>query len=186
MADDAQKEQDAPEEAEEAKGGNPLFFIIVVVLVLLIAGVAGFLVFRMFLAPKLVVEEDTGEVDGGAMQLDIPENPQPMTLDTHFVNVMRDAGEPASTLVFQVTIECANLETFALVDMHKSRFEDMITKLHDSRTRDELDDVLQLKNSIQRQAVQKSNDLIKRLQLGEPNPEIRITAVFHNTLAVQE
>ena len=42
-----------------------------------------------------------------------------------------------------------------------------------------------MKESIQRQAVQKSNDLLRRLQ-EKPRDDIKITAVLHQKFAVQD
>jgi hypothetical protein len=92
---------------------------------------------------------------------------------------------PASILVYGVSVECNNAETATLVQTHLARFVDIINKLHDSRTRSELDNTLLMKESIQRQAVQKSNDLLRRLQ-EKPRDDIKITAVLHQKFAVQD
>ncbi|MCH7910358.1 MAG: hypothetical protein IIB38_12160 [Candidatus Hydrogenedentes bacterium] len=148
----------------------------------LLAVLAGLLTFRFVLAPMLEPPEMAAMEE---VEDPIPLAPVMLMFDTSFVNVIREGDFPASTLVFGVTLECMNQETANLIEYHKPRFIDMIIKLHDSRTRVELDDSLTLKNSIQRQAVQKCNDLLRRLQ-ASPNPDIKVTAVFHHSFTVQD
>lgn len=181
MSDEAKAEE---QKGEEKPGGNPLVPIIIAAVVLSIAAGGGFGVYRFVLAPRLAVQ-DPGEADSTLPDDTIPKSPVSLQFDQKFVNLVRDGDGPAAILVFQVTLECANQATFDVIAMHRIRFEDMLIKLHDSRTRVELDDTLALKTSIQRQAKQKANDLLQRLQ-AKPNPENRITGVFHNLFAVQE
>ena len=164
---------------EESSSGI-ISTLIVVAIVLALAGGGGFFVYRFVIAPRLATDNGAPEVVAD----EIPAMPINVEFPQKFVNIMRVANEPASTLVFQVTLECNNQQTADLINMHKIRFEDMIIKLHDSRTRDELDDVLALKTSIQRQAKQKSNDLLQRL--GAPEGEMQVTEVFHNLFMVQD
>lgn len=171
------------DEVTEAEGGGSgiVSTLIVVAIVLAVAGGAGLLVYRFAIAPRLA--EDPAAPEAPAED-PIPLMPVNVEFPQKFVNIMREGNEPASTLVFQVTLECNNQPTADLINMHKIRFEDMIIKLHDSRTRDELDDVLALKTSIQRQARQKANDLLQRL--GAPPEEMQVTDVFHNLFMVQD
>ena len=149
---------------------------------ILVAVLAGLLPFRLVLAPPLRAPE-MAEMDEDYDP--IPVHPVMFMLDTAFVNVVREGDFPAATLMFGVTLECNNQLTADLIGMHRARFVDMIIKLHDSRTRVELDDTLALKISIQRQAMQKCNDLLRRLQ-ASPDSEVRVTAVFHHTFTVQD
>lgn len=172
-------EPDVP--AEQGSEDSIISTLIVVAIVLALAGGGGFFLYRLAIAPRLA--DDTAAVETAPEDV-IPVMPVNVEFPQKFVNIMREANEPASTLVFQVTLECNNQETANLINMHKIRFEDMIIKLHDSRTRDELDDVLALKVSIQRQAKQKANDLLQRL--GAPPGEMQVTDVFHNLFMVQD
>lgn len=181
MSDEAKTEE---ENVEEKAGGNPLIPIVIAAVVLLIAAGGGFGVYRLVLAPRLAVDDPGGD-DPTLPDDTIPPNPVSLQFDQKFVNLVRDDDSPAAILVFQVTLECANQVTFDTIVKHRIRFEDMLIKLHDSRTRAELDDTLALKTSIQRQARQKANDLLRRVQ-AKPDPENQITGVFHNLFAVQE
>lgn len=181
MADEVNEEQE-PQEKPSKKGSGAIVKYGILALVVAVAGVAGFATFRLVLAPMLGAPEEE-EIEE-ARDL-IPLNPAMIILQDSFVNVVREGDLPASTLLFGVTLECNNQATADLISAYLPRFVDRINKLHDSRTRTELDDVLILKESIQRQALQKCNDILKRLQ-STPDPEIRVTAVFHHTFAVQD
>lgn len=178
MSEEANEEQQQPEKGNR---GN-LITIVIALIVVIVAVVGGLLTYRLVIAPMLAPPEEATEQE---KYEEIPLNPVMVAFEDSFVNVMREQDLPASTLLFGVTLECTNQETADLIELHRVRFKDMISKLHDSRTRAELDDVLLLKESIQKQAKQKCNDLLKRL-MGDANPEMRITAVFHSTFAVQD
>lgn len=176
------KPKDTPEPAP--KKGGIVGKIAVIGTVLAIAAAGGVATYWFVLAPMLSTDgEDVVE----AAPRDIPLNPVYVALEDRFVNViMNDPATPASTLVYGVTLECNNQMTADLVKAHMPRFVDMINKLHSSITRDELDDTLLITESIQRQALQKANDILERIQ-GEPvNPEIRVTAVSHQMFAVED
>lgn len=179
------EEANESQENQEGSGGrSPLVSVIVSVIVLALAAGGGFAVYQFVLAPRLAADgEDTEPAEMASDA--IPVNPVNVQFDQRFVNVMRDNDEPAAMLVFQVTLECSDQITANIIDLHRPRFEDMLIKLHDSRTRDELDDVLALKSSIQRQAEQRANDLLDRL-LHESAAEHRVTDVFHNLFMVQD
>ena len=180
MAEEEQEQQ--PKDGKDGKGAGALIRMGIVAFVVLGAAVGGFVTFQFVLAPMLA-DEDGGEE--AEPKTTIPLNPVTIAFDDSFVNVMREDEAPASTLVYGVTLECNNQMTADVVEAYLPRFVDMIGKLHDSRTRSELDDVLSLKESIQRQALQKCNAMLKKMQ-DDPDPAIRITAVFHHTFAVQD
>lgn len=168
-------------QGEQASGGG-FGRILLVVAVVLVAAIAGLSTYLFVLAPMLkkpdaVVQAEVVEA--------MPANPVFIEFPQTPVNVIREGEMPASTLLFGVTLECNNPETAALVQAHRARFVDIINKLHDSRTRSELDDTLLIKESIERQALQKCNDLLRRLQ-DTPNDDIKITAVLHHTFVVQD
>ncbi len=179
MADDAKKDA-AP---AEASGGGLGKFLLPVGLVL-VAAIGGLATYLFVLAPMLAQDESSVEAKATTDEL-MPSAPAMITLPDGFVNVMRDGEMPASILVYGVSLECNNQATADIVNAHLARFIDIINKLHDSRTRSELDDTLLMKESIQRQATQKANDLLRRLQQ-EPDDTIRITAVLHHKFAVQD
>lgn len=174
MADEV-KSEEAP-----AKG-NPVIRIVLVGVLVLTAGAGGFATWVFVLAPMLESPEaDTVE----AAEPSIPLNPVMFPFEDAFVNVIMDADLPASTLVYGVTFECANPETIALVTAHKARFVDMLLKLHSGLHRKDLDAPMLIQESIQRQALQKANDILKRL--GADPKVVRITAVFHHSFLVDD
>jgi hypothetical protein len=87
--------------------------------------------------------------------------------------------------MYGVTLECNNQVTADLIMANMARFADMISKLHDSRLRSELDDLKTLKISIQNDIRQKSNAMLRQLQ-GKPNEDIMVTNVFHRTMIVDD
>lgn len=180
MAEDAKaKKEDAP----EASGGG-LGKILMPVGLLLVAAIAGLATYLFVLSPMLAEQVESEEAKASTDEM-LPSAPVVIELPDSFVNVIRDGDMPSSILLYGVSIECNNAETAQLVEAHRARFVDIINKLHDSRTRSELDDTLLMKESIQRQAVQKANDLLRRLQ-EKPQDDIRITAVLHQKFAVQD
>lgn len=175
-------DEEIQEQTEEKPSGGGIGKIILVLVVALVAAIGGLATYLFVLKPMLeasalvaeAVEEDP--IPLAPVYIEFPQTP---------VNVIRDGEAPAATLLFGVTLECENEVTSQLVTRYQALFVDMINKLHDSRTRAELDDVLLIKESIQRQLMQKTNDLLKRLQ-GESADNIRITSVLHHTFVVQD
>lgn len=179
MAEEVKEEQ---QEETPSKSSGAMVKAGIAVGVIVAAVVGGLLFYRLVLGPML---GSSGEEEGEGEQISIPLNPVMVVFEDTFVNVMRDGDMPAATFLFGVTLECINQETADIIGVHHARFVDMLNKLHDSRTRGELDDVVVLKESIQRQALQKCNDLLRRIE-GNPDTDNLVTAVFHQTFAVQD
>lgn len=178
--------EEAKEEEPEAKSGGVLGKIILVLGVVLVAAIGGLSTYLFVLKPML--EKAAAELVASEQESDgdpIPLMPVEIEFPQTAVNVMREGQAPAATLLFGVTLECENAATAELVNRHQARFVDMINKLHDSRTRSELDDVLLIKESIQRQALQKANEILMRLQDTSADT-VRITSVLHHTFVVQD
>lgn len=93
------------------------------------------------------------------------------------------AALATSTFFLQPALS-SNEATAQIVEGHKARFKNMGDELHSYRTRNELNDPL-VKQSIQRQIVDKANQILRHLQ-AEPNPANRIAAVFHDQLGVRD
>lgn len=178
------EEEEEQEEESPQKKGRGVIQLIVVGAVIALAAIGGLATYMFVIAPMLG-EDEASEETASVLDDKIPVLPVTIVLEQTPVNVVREGAGPASMLLFGVTLECNDQETANLVQLHRARFVDIIGKLHDSRTRDELDDVLLIKESIQRQALQKCNDLLERLQ-EEPAENIRITAVLHHTFVVQD
>ena len=168
-------EKEASEETPEKKGGK--MGLIIGLVAIVIAAVGGFAVYSMVIAPMLAPEE--GEVIVEEVN-PIPTMPVNYPFEVAMVNLMRDGDESAGVLMFEVTFECANETTKTIIDTYKPRYVDMLNKLHSSRTRDEVDDILQFQLSVQRQAKQKANDMLKQMTPpdfdGDPP---MVTGVFH-------
>jgi len=131
------------------------------------------------LAPLFVAESEEKSYT-------VPKNATTVAFDSRFVNVvMPDPDMPASTLVFQVTLECLNPTTADLVIAHQPRFYDILVKLHTSLGREELNDSRSIMDSIQRQALQQCNGALVMI-LGKEDPDYRITDVFHENFSVQD
>ncbi len=177
--------EEVNEERPEKEASGAVGKIILILGVVLVAAIAGLATYLFVLSPML---DEAAEVAASEQVSDedpIPLEPVVVEFPQTPVNVIREGQAPASMLLFGVTLECENQETAALVTKHQARFRDMINKRHDSRTRSELDDVLLIKKSIQKQIKQKANDMLKQMQ-EEPADNIRITAVFHHTFTVQD
>lgn len=168
------------EEVEQKKGGGYGKYAAVGILVL-IAGIGGYLTYSFFMAPLLATDEEVAKVE----EAPIPKMPFKVEFPQLPVNVIRDGEMPASMLLFGVTFECANEPTADLIAAYQPRFTDMIIKLHSSKTRAELDDSLAAMESIQRQALQKANAILQRVQ-EEPDETIEVTAVLHSVFTVQD
>ncbi|MGI6458600.1 MAG: hypothetical protein ACOX5J_00625 [Candidatus Hydrogenedentales bacterium] len=116
-------------------------------------------------------------------------NPDSVTVDFEesvaSVKMPEDIQLPASLLSFQVSLECNDPVTAALIGKHMARFTDMINKQHEFRARAELDDP-RVKTEIQKTILLEANTILKQLQPGPPNPNIRVTAVFHKRFLVSD
>lgn len=180
MTDEVQ-DAESPEAGETGGGGRSFVKIGIFAGVILGAAIAGFLVFRFVLAPMLGPPEEGDESDEDFLGLI---SPYTVAFDDGFVNLRREGDMAAATLLFGITLECSTQDTIDLIELYKPRFTDLLHKLHDSRTRAEVDDTLTFKKSVQKQALQKCNDLLKQIQ-GEETDHF-VTAVFHHALAVQD
>ena len=180
MTDETQ-EAEAPEASETGRGGRSFVKIGIFAAVILGAALAGFFVFRFVLAPMLGPQEEAGDSDEEPLGII---SPFTVAFDDGFVNLRREGDMSAATLLFGITLECSTQGTIDLIDLYKPRFTDLLHKLHDSRTREEVDDTLNFKKSVQKRALQKCNDLLKQIQ-GEETDHF-VTAVFHHALAVQD
>lgn len=185
MADKKEKPAEAP-----AKGGG-MGRLVMMAGVILVAAIGGLATYLFILAPVLkdpAAEHGEAHADEHGEHGEeehIPHHAVNVELPTVVVNVMREGDGPAPLLQFGVTLEVSNHDTELMVEKYKGRFVDIINKLHDSRTRKELDDTLLIKESIQRQALQKCNELLKKVQ-EKPSDENKVTAVLHHTFVVQD
>lgn len=176
----AEENETAEEGEETTKSGGKSGLIIALVAILLAAGI-GFAVYMFVLKPKLP-DENTMPEEPVKPANTIPQDPKNHTFAMATVNLMREGDESAGILLYQISFECANERTVDFIMTYEPRFIDMVNNLHASRTRDEVDDILQFKLSIQRQIKQKANDMLDQMTPDddEGDPPM-VTGVFHNT-----
>ena len=177
--------EEVNEERPEKESSGAIGKIVLVLGVVLVAAIGGLTTYLFVLKPMLEEAAAVAASEQVSNEDPIPLMPVEVEFPQKPVNVIRDGQAPAAMLLFGVTLECENEATAELVRRHQARVVDMVNKLHDSRTRAELDDVLLIKESIQRQARQKGNDILRRLQ-EDPDDNIRITDVFHHTFVVND
>jgi len=173
---------DPQEEAiqpEGTKGKRSIIRVLGVVLgIVMTFAIIGLLVFRLVVQPRLT--EDPAQP---AATVNLNTVPFPFE-DAYVTVIMPSENMLASTLLYEVTFDCSNQETFNLVTKYKSRFVAMLRKLHSYKTRAELDDPL-VEESIRKQILQESNALIMEI-LGGEDPEMRIEAVYHEKFYIQD
>lgn len=178
MADEPQPAVPVPKKSSLA--GLLIWLGVAFMVAVLGALVLYFVMFR----PRLA--EEGGPVDAGSGD---KLNPNTVTVDfdesVASVKMPQDSQLPASLLSFQVSLECNDQITAALVQKHIARFTDMINKQHEFRSRAELDDP-RVKADIQKTILLEANTILKQLQPGPPDPNIRVTAVFHKRFLVSD
>ncbi len=168
------EEKEASE--DKVKKSGKMGLIILLVLLLLAVG-GGLAVYKFVIAPKLA--DDNGEMNPPPPVNLIPPAPVNYPFDMSTVNLMREGDAAAGILMYQISFECLNLETSEIIELYKPRFVNMLNQLHASRTRDEVDDILLFQTSVQRQALQKANDMLEQMKLPDSEMELKVTGVFH-------
>ena len=177
------EEQEAPVAAEEEgkKSSSMVRTLGLAIGALMVVAIAALVVFKVVLAPRLAGEDETKKVEDVPDIGDkIPLNAVTVAFDESIaaVKLPLDSELSSSILSHQVALECYDAATAALVEKYKDRFTDLINEKHEFRTRAELDDP-RIKESIEKEILLEANTLLKRLQPGEIDPNIRITAVLH-------
>lgn len=169
--------------ATQKRKGGLIVTLAIVAAALIIPAAAGLLAFQFVILPRLTAAD---AVDGQEMEEKIPLTAVTVAFEQQVATLIMppNTNAPASLLLYQVALECANPETLALVERFRPRFLDMIRELHGNKTRGEVDDPLVL-DSIKKQILQRSNTILQRAQ-AQPDPNIRVTAVFHTQWTVQD
>lgn len=179
MSEETAETQEQP----SAKGGGGIFKLAMMALIVLVAAGGGFATYQFVLAPMLAPPATEEETEPREY---VPLNPVAMDFQDNYVNViMEEPGIPASTLVFAVTFECNNQETYDFIDMYMARFTNLVNNLHESTRRSELDDLREFEKGVQRDAMRQANALLQRVQ-AEPKDDILVTGVFHRVLMVED
>ena len=172
----------APKE-EPKKSSGLIFKVAIVTVILCIPGILAVVVFKLVLQPQMA-RDVTPEI---ARRVDdvIPLEAVTIPFDQTFATALQESSDvPASILMYQVSLECSNKETAALVTKHKSRFASMINDVHQFRSRAELDD-RQVKLNMEKEIKVKANEILRRAQ-SEPKSANQILAVFHDVYTVKD
>lgn len=183
------EEKPAPQATPTKKGGA-LHTMGITAGVVLVAAVSGLLVFNLVVRPRLqsaapqppnpAAPESETEGEGK-----LPADAVTVSFEESFASVvMAERDIPASILLYQVSFECANAATAALVEKHKARFVSMLRELHSYKTREELNDPL-VEESVRKEALRRANSMLKSLQ-PVPDPSVRIVSVLHGKFFVQD
>jgi flagellar basal body-associated protein FliL len=151
----------------------------------MVAAVAAMVLYFLVLGPMLAQDvEPPPETDPGDKL-----NPNAVTVDFEqsvaSVKMPENSQLPAALLSFQVSLECNNEATAALVQKNIARFTDMINEQHEFKTRAELDDP-RIKAAIERTILIEANTVLKQLQPGPIDPSIKVTDVFHKRFLVTD
>jgi flagellar basal body-associated protein FliL len=172
---------------EPKKGMSPVIKIALLGVVMLMAAGGGLATWN-FVLKGMLEPPEIEEIEPPQMaDAEIPLNPVYLELSDRAVQLQRESEDyPASFFSYTVSLECNNQDTHDLINARLPRFEKMILELHMNLTRAELDAGLSLQNSIERQALQKCNDLLRRMQGDNVKEEIRITAVLHTNWTVSD
>jgi len=166
------EEKAAP--APQKGGGIGMVMAVVIVVVSLGGGIA---ISKFFLQPKL---QHTALVPvGEEADNKIPESSATFGFEQASTTVCSDEPNgPSGILQYKVAVVCSNEETLKLVEKNKDWFVAMLAELHSNKTRSELMDP-QIKKSIQKQALQEANSLLRRFELKQAKTEPSIIEVLH-------
>lgn len=169
-------EENPQQVAQTPKSGGLSKFVMPIA-VLLGAAVVALVLFKYVLLPRLSGEpKPKEEVAEGPVEL------TPVEFPDFTTNVKTTNPEEASGLfIYSVTLECGSKLAAEVVGAHKSHFRDLISRLHEFKTREELNDPL-FKDSVKKQVLQEANEALKEYLKHEEEvkPEDRITAVYHD------
>lgn len=174
--------EDPKVEEGGAKKSSPILkHLILLGIAILVPVIIGLLAYKFFVAPKLGME-----VMVEAPVDDFPPFPATMVaVDFDKMNVSVQTEDPdliAPLLIMQVSLSCADDMTAAKIMEKKQYFAAEILKLHQGRTRKELNDPL-VKNSILEQIRQRSNILLKRLS---PDMDLKVLEAMYVEFTVMD
>lgn len=165
--------------AEEPAEGTPKkssFIMTALLLVgaLLVPAIAALVIAKMWVLPRLSGEkvvEAIPEVDDA-----FPPTMTEVVFDKINVSVASDDPDMVPPLLsVQVALSCADEATAAKVGEKKAYFAAEILRLHQGRTRAELNDPL-VQSSILEQIKQQSNILLKRMA---PKADLKVLRAMH-------
>lgn len=198
MADQKEK---APEAAAPAGGGSGKM-IVIAAASSLVSVIAALAIFYFALMPKLAPkpagedgeeghEEEVAAAEegggggghgggegGAAPKLTVEFD------ETTVTCIMASPDMPASILMYQVALDCANANAASLIESNKTRFAAKIRELHSYKKRAELDNE-QLEKDILKAVVQECNALLQEI-MGKPSEKTRIKDAYHVKFFIQD
>ncbi|HIJ66288.1 MAG TPA: hypothetical protein HPP77_10100 [Candidatus Hydrogenedentes bacterium] len=152
----------------------------VIAAIVMVAAIAALLIYGRVIAPMFAEDADQSSanerIPSTAVSLEFEQS------TTHMI--MPEPDMPASYLAFKVTLVCANPRTAALIEKQRPLFRSTINNCHSFLHRDDCDDRA-LQESVQKQILQKANELLRELQ-ERPDPEIRVIRVVHEDWMVSD
>lgn len=173
--------QEAPAAQDAGKKASFLGRLIVAACIVLAGAIAALSLYTFVLRPRLAA----GDSDSAAATNPSPVDVVPLTFEDSYVTLIMPKPEmAASILQYQVSIDCSNEATRALVEKAMDRFVAKIRELHSYKKREEVDDPL-VEESIRRQIQIEGNKIIQEMQ-AKPDPANRITGVYHRKFLVTD
>jgi len=192
--------KEKPAEAAPAAAGGGGKMVVIAVASSVISVIAALAVFYFVFMPKLsspahgegggeeeaveATAEEGGHEGGG----ENGEGAAPkLTVEfdeTTVTCIMPAPDMPASILMFQVALECANSNAATLIESNKTRFAAKIRELHSYKKRAELDNP-QLEQDILKSVVQESNALLQEIT-GKPSEKTRVKEAYHVKFFIQD
>tara|TARA_R110001592_G_scaffold15556_3_gene67644 strand:- start:470 stop:1003 length:534 start_codon:yes stop_codon:yes gene_type:complete len=162
-------------EKSEKKPASPMVKNgIMFAMAIVIPAILAFVLYSFIIKPKFGPEEEMAKTP--TVVDPFPVTMTEMIFDEQQISVAtEDPDMVAPMLITQVTLMCRDPETAAVVDSRKSLFAAMILKMHQGRTRAELNDSL-VRNSILQQIKQQSNILLKRIN---PEADLMVLDALH-------
>ncbi|NUM53939.1 MAG: hypothetical protein HUU46_09875 [Candidatus Hydrogenedentes bacterium] len=136
---------------------------------------------------EVAAEEEAGGGGGGAHGGGGGEAAPKLTVEfdeTTVTCVMQSPDIPASILMFQIALDCANSSAASLIEANKARFAAKIRELHSYKKRAELDNP-QLEQDILKAVVQESNALLQEIT-GKPSEKTRVKDAYHIKFFIQD
>jgi flagellar basal body-associated protein FliL len=199
----AEGKEKAPEAAPAGGGAGKMIMIgVASSLVSVVAALAVvYFVFVPKLAPpahgedgeegeheEVAAEEGGGEHGGGGGGGHGEESGPPKTsveFDEATVTcIMQSPDMPASILMYQVVLDCANSNAATIIEANKTKFAAKIRELHSYKKRVELDNE-QLEQDILKAVVQECNAMLQEI-LGKPSEKTRIKEAYHVKFFIQD
>lgn len=167
--------------AEAPNKGGLMKKLILLGGIIVAAALAGLGVFFFVIAPMFAEPAEQDAANQPAMDI-IPPNAVLVDFKQQRASVKPVKTGKGALLQYSVSLVCSDGATAALVEERRPFFSSMLVSLHDSRTKDELMDPT-TKSDILRQAKEKANGLLQRIQ-EQPDPALTIIDVIYTEFTI--